>query len=531
MMRYCLSIKNLKIKIVSILLLLFFSTGFSQPLNVKINSTAVNSPNEPSISINHMDTKDIVAGSNLNYFYRSKDGGRTWTSSILRSSLSVHGDPCVISDYSGNFYYFHLSSPPRSSIGSKIVCQKLKQGDSTWTDGSFMGLNQPKFQDKEWGIVDPLTDNIYVTWTQFDKYGSPDSNHFSNIMFSSSNDGGETWSKAKSINRIPGDCLDGDNTTEGAVPAVGPNGEIYVSWAGPAGLVFDRSKDRGKTWLKEDIFVSDFPAGWDLDIPGINRCNGMPVTICDISNSPYRGTIYINWSDQRNGTDDTDIWMAKSIDGGNTWSSPKRVNDDPPGRHQFFTWMAIDQTTGYLYIVFYDRRNYDDLQTDVYLAVSKNGGETFKNHKISWSPFTPNSGVFFGDYTNISAHDKIVRPIWTRLNGGRLSLWTAIIDHNVNIDEYYAEDVYLLNDIEIISVGPNPMRYSALIKYRLPETGKFAVNVYDVNFNKVVTLYTGIKEAGTYDILWRPKELPGGVYIVCFESGDIRIARKILYMK
>jgi hypothetical protein len=257
----------------------------------------------------------------------------------------------------------------------------------------------------------------------------------------------------------------------------------------------------------------------------------MPVTVCDISNSPYRGTIYINWADQRNGMDDTDIWLAKSTNGGNTWSSPKRVNDDPPGRHQFFTWMAIDQTTGYLYIVFYDRRDYDDLQTDVYLAVSKNGGETFKNHKISWTPFVPNKGVFFGDYTNISAHDKIIRPIWTRLHQGRLSLWTALINHNSKIEKYYAEDAYLLDEIEIKSVGPNPMKYYTRIKYTLPETGKFNINVFDASFNKVETLFTGIKEAGTYDFTWRPKELPGGIYIICFESGDFKIAKKILYMK
>ncbi|MBK7266279.1 MAG: hypothetical protein IPI12_08095 [Ignavibacteriales bacterium] len=35
-----------------------------------------------------------------------------------------------------------------------------------------------------------------------------------------------------------GDCVDEDNTVEGAVPAVGPNGEVYVSWTGPYGLLF-----------------------------------------------------------------------------------------------------------------------------------------------------------------------------------------------------------------------------------------------------------------------------------------------------
>lgn len=154
----------------------------------------------------------------------------------------------------------------------------------------------------------------------------------------------------------------------------------------------------------------------------------MPVTACDRSKSPYRGTIYINYCDQSNGTDDTDVWLVKSSDGGSSWSIPVRVNDDQPGRHQFFTWMALDQTTGALYFVFYDRRNYDDLQTDVYLAYSFDGGTTFKNVKLSEKSFIPSTSYFLGDYNNISAHDGVIRPVWTRLDGSQTSILTALID-------------------------------------------------------------------------------------------------------
>ena len=168
------------------------------------------------------------------------------------------------------------------------------------------------------------------------------------------------------------------------------------------------------------------PGGWAYSISGINRANGLPITTCDLSNGPNRGTIYVNWSDQRNGKDNTDIWLAKSTDGGETWSSPKRVNDDSSRRQQFFTWMSIDQTNGYLYFVFYDRRNYSNDSTDVYMALSKDGGSTFINRKISESAFLPNASVFFGDYTNLTVDNGVIRPIWTRLDGGSLSIWTNI---------------------------------------------------------------------------------------------------------
>ena len=90
---------------------------------------------------------------------------------------------------------------------------------------------------------------------------------------------------------------------------------------------------------------------------------------------------------------------------------------------------TVDQETGYIYIVYYDRRDYDDNQTDVYLAYSTNGGSSFKNVKISEKPFVPQADRFFGDYNNISAHEGIIAPIWTRMDEGKTSVWTAIIKH------------------------------------------------------------------------------------------------------
>lgn len=401
-------------------------SNFAQHQNIMISS--MNAPEEPTIFINPQNTSQLIGGANINNVYSSVDGGYTWnTGTITSPAFGVWGDPCCIADTAGNFYFFHLSWPPSGNWIDRIVCQKSTDGGVTWNNGSFMGLNGTKAQDKEWAVVDPANNNIYVTWTQFDVYGSSNPAHKSIIRFAKSSDEGETWSPAIKINEVDGDCIDSDNTVEGAVPAVGPGGEIYSAWAGPAGLVFDRSLNGGETWLDEDIFVSDFPGGWDYAIPGIYRCNGLPVTVCDLSYGPNRGNIYINWTDQRNGSDDTDVWLCRSSDGGNTWSAPIRVNDDPPGKQQFFTWMTVDQTTGYLWFVWYDRRNYPDDNTDVYMAASTDGGETFINFKVSEEPFIPGSGIFFGDYNNINAHNNVIRPIWTRLHQNQLSVWTAIV--------------------------------------------------------------------------------------------------------
>lgn len=502
--------------------------GFSQHQNVLISTS--NSPEEPSIYINPKNTNQLIGGSNINNLYYSEDGGLNWTVTTLFSSQNgVWGDPCCIVDTAGHYYFLHLANPPAGSWIDRIVCQKSTDNGVTWNDGSYMGLNGNKAQDKEWAVVDWTNNNMYVTWTQFDDYGSSNSNDISSIMFSKSVDGGLSWSDALKINEVDGDCIDDDNTVEGAVPAVGPDGEIYVSWAGPEGLVFDRSFDQGDTWLEEDIFVADFPGGWAYGIPGISRCNGLPITVCDLSGGDFHGNIYINWSDQGNGVDDTDVYIVKSTDGGDTWSAPIRVNDDPPGKQQFFTWMTIDQVTGYLWFVWYDRRDYDDSNTDVYMAVSKDGGETFTNFKVSESPFLPYSNVFFGDYNNVSAHDNVIRPIWTRLHNGQLSVHTAIIDPDALIGTSIPE-----GQIPFASMAPNypnPFHQSTYISFKLSQNEKVTLRVFDMYGKLVVTLIDNeLKTIGKYTEHFDASRynLTPGVYHFSLTGERLNLQRKMM---
>jgi hypothetical protein len=337
-----------------------------------------------------------------------------------------------------------------------------------------------------------------------------------------------TWSQPKRINRLAGDCLDSDNTVEGAVPAVGPNGEIYVSWAGPLGLVFNRSLDMGETWMDTNVFASDLPGGWDYTIPGIYRSNGLPITCCDLSQGPYRGNIYINWSDQRNGLTDTDIWFIKSTDGGLTWSSRKRVNDDPPGKQQFFTWMTVDQKTGFIYFVFYDRRSYSDIETDVYMAVSKDGGETFRNFKVSETPFSPAANIFFGDYTNVTAYNNVVRPIWTRLENSQLTVWTAIVDSLFTGNGQKPES-YLLSSLD--QNYPNPGKSFTYIAYKLRRPAYVTLEVFDLYGRKITTLVDHkLSEPGRYVEYFDIKQydLKPGLYYYSLLDNERSIWRKMV---
>lgn len=481
----------MKIHIILILFLTTISNLTAQIPNIRVSQPSSTDPNETSIAINPLDPENLVAGANIRYYYYSTNGGYNWTQGNLTSPLGVWGDPCVVFDLNGHCYFGHLSNPSSGGYWiDRIVVQKSTNKGISWSSGVGIGYNPPsRNQDKEWMTVDwtnsPFRNYIYVAWTEFDSYGSSNPLDSTRILFSRSTNGGITFSAPVRVSDKGGDCIDSDNTVEGAVPAVGPNGEVYLAWAGPLGIVFDKSTDGGVTWGIDKV-VTSIPGGWDFDVPGIYRCNGLPVTACDISNSPYRGNIYINWSDQRNGTNNTDVFIVKSTDGGNTWSQPKRVNQDNTQTHQFFTWMTIDPATGYLYIVYYDRRNYSDNRTDVYLARSTDGGETFTEFKISQTPFIPNASIFFGDYTGIAALNGKVYPIWTRMDNNQRSIWMAIFQ-----DTLFSQSTTTFQVNEGWNLISTPISKSSMY-YRdlFPSANSFAYS-YNNGYQKEDTLKIG----------------------------------------
>lgn len=523
----------MRITLTLFLFLVFGKISTAQHVNVLIS--AEKSPNEPSIAINEKNPAELVAGANVFSVYKSSDTGKSWTRADLTSSLGVWGDPVILNDTAGSFYFFHLSNPTGSpftlSFLDRIVCQKLDSFNGTWNDGSYATNDTLKDHDKQWVALDKKKNTIYMTWTRFDQYQGTDPMDSSQILFSRSVDGGASWTEGKRINDLGGDCVDRDSTVEGAVPCVGPNGEVYVTWMNRYGLMFDMSTDGGDTWLPKDVFLDSIPGGWDFEIPGLFRCNGFPFIDCDLSGGQYNSNIYINWSDQRNGKDNTDIWFIKSTDGGKSFSQPKLVNDDLQfDKHQFLTSMTIDQVTGYIYILFYDRRNYNDERTDVYLAVSKDGGNTFKNQKISDAPFIP-VGTFFGDYTDITAHNNIIRPVWCNQDIYGNRIYTALIDTSMLFTGIEQQpDILIKDDL----VYPNPFTSTTFISFKLRSSTMVSLYVTDMFGRKVEVIKENeLLQTGKYVFKFNAAErnIPAGIYYFYLYDGKSVTTKKIIYSK
>ena len=507
---------------------------FALALLLSVNLTAQNPniqigfsnewPNEPSVCMNPANPNQIIIGSVIDNYYTTDDGGLSWQHGIMTSSFGVNGDPVILADNSGNFYYFHLV--PNLS---RVVCHKKSGLLSPWTVESYTAVYEDYDIDKEWATYDPVTNNLYCSWTRFNTWGSSNPNDSTDIFLSKSTDGGLTWGEQKLISNIGGNATGGFGSVHGSYPATGPNGEVYIAWWSPAGLMFDKSTDEGETWLSTDINITGFPVQWIVGIPGIQTGVSFPVTACDRSNGPDHGTIYVNWTDKRNGSNDANIWIAKSTDGGTTWSSPIRVNDDGPGKHQFFNYITIDQVTGKVYVIYYDRRNYTDTRTDVYLAISENGGETFTNYKISDSPFIPYSTLFFGHYIGVSAHNDHVFATWMRMDAGELTIWGARIDPGT-----VGQDNITAIPFSLSQNAPNPFHESTFFSFKMENPGDVTLTVSDMFGHEVATLIDKERmNTGKHVCTFSPEKfnLPSGIYHYSLVTNNKTITKKMIYAK
>jgi hypothetical protein len=510
----------------------------AQPANVRVNPLVNGDfypPEEVSVAINPVNPLNVVASANVRYTYVSTDGGLSWSEKLL--PLGSWGDPSLTFDALGNLYYCHLSDyrligVQGASFIDRLGVHRSSDGGFTWRDSVIVGYNPPHEQDKDYLAADltnsPRRNSVYLAWTQFDRLGSLAPVDSSRILFSRSTDGGTTWMPPVRVSDRAGDCIDSSNTVEGAVPAVGPGGELYLTWGGPLGIMSSRSTDGGATW-GANVFVDSLPGGWDEHVSGIYRCNGMPVTGCDISGSRYRGTVYVCWSDLRYGRGSSRIFLRRSTDGGVTWQAARQVNTDGTNRDHFFPWMAVDPSTGIVYVIYYDRRETVGNVTDVYVARSTDGGSSFTDTKVSAASFTPDSTVFFGDYTGIAARGGKVYPVWMRMDGKVLSIWAApFAEPPTGIG---TPEPALPASFTLAQNYPNPFNPSTTITYRIPRGGHVRLSVYDLLGREVARLVDGMQSAGSHPSVFNASNLASGVYVYRLTSPGYAGQKSMIYMK
>jgi hypothetical protein len=154
---------------------------------------------------------------------------------------------------------------------------------------------------------------------------------------------------------------------------------------------------------------------------------------------------------------------------------------------------------------------------------------------VSESAFTPDAGIFFGDYTNLAADKGKVYPIWMRMDGTNLSIWTAIIDDASN-EVGDADKAVLVDDFKLSSSYPNPLQASArnpitTINYSLPSAQAVTLRVYDIFSREIATLVNDRKGAGLYHVQFDGSKLASGIYFYQLTAGSFSATRKMLVIR
>jgi len=117
---------NRSLGVYLLLLVAIIQTSQSQIRIVKLDEAGEGkAPSEPSVAINKYDIDNIVVAAAIDKYYVTFDGGETWTNEKITSTYGVWGDPVMINDMKGHFYYFHLSDPTGNNWQSEEILDRI----------------------------------------------------------------------------------------------------------------------------------------------------------------------------------------------------------------------------------------------------------------------------------------------------------------------------------------------------------------------------------------------------------------------
>jgi hypothetical protein len=309
------------------------------------------------------------------------------------------------------------------------VCERSTDGGRSWPDAPTP-VSPPQnpplpFGPFEIGIHvvadtrDPNT--FYAVWLDT-LSGFLDGTGLSPYWFTRTTDGAQTWEPARIIGRIqqlpnvfPRQAF---RNLSLPIMAVGPSGEIYLTYA-------------------------------------------------DYNRAPYAAA-------DEDGMQ-ADVKITKSVDGGQTWTTPKRVNQDRTNADQFQPYVRVTRS-GQVDVSFFDRRldepdppnHPGNFFLDTWLARSRDGGATWHEERLSHDSSDPSinppispSGEFFGDYQGLVADDCFAIP--------------------------FVNDTHLANDAardpEFDQGTPRSV-FQQVVAYRLPNTREFGGGRRDCRANQ-----------------------------------------------
>lgn len=478
---------------------------------------------EPYIAVNPANQSNIISGwmrlrTDGKIWIATKasfDKGQTWSAvNFMPHDTPSNGsaDVSIAFHSSGTAYlaWINFRTSP-DTVGAVFVSKSMDGGLSWGTPNKVIdGIEKPDLPfDRPWIAVDNsggINDGT-VFVTSMSAYWYVGQHH---IYLRTSADGGATWSSIKQVDNTTFSV--GSLTSSFGGISIGNDGRAYIAFisyhvsASPFIRYYSvTTTDGGVTFQRNVIgtaFVSggsDFTKAW-----------------CIAANPVINSSAVLTWIDNRKG--DYDVLLSKTTDGGLTWSTPIRVNDDTinNGIEQDMVW-ADFSPSGYLAVAWRDRRLNGIGSTvpfDIYVATSTDMANSFDpNYRVTTvsSPYfsVPQGNSFIGcSLSNESIYmnwgDYRNSPDWD-IYFNKTDIATLITS---------AGDASASRQSSI-NVYPNPSSHSIQVSFSLPSP---EISSEIIIFNSIGQVVKTVPVSGHHVEIYSEQidisNLPDGVYLL-----------------
>jgi hypothetical protein len=462
------------------IIVLLTNALFAQPTNTNISNGNI-FDGEPYLAINPTNNQNLVTAwmgmKFTNGLFRialktraSFDGGTTWSAvNTLPHMGTAYGsaDPSMAFDANGYLYLSYIDYKQNPDSGGIYVARSA-DGGLNWDTPSkafdMYDVANKRPIDRPWLVVDKSAianaGTLYIT-TKPAPWIAPPNRPYYKV----SSDSGHTWTAIANLDGT-GYLTGNSIAAPMAAPVTTIDGKfcaIYPSYVASQNILpcyyFASSNNQGQTFNYNLVYATA-PAGADSNLKNGYQLIAHPN---DANKLYFVGPVSQN--------QDADIKAMNSTDGGQTWSSPVRVNDDAlgNGKQQDMVWAAYNQQ-GAIATVWRDRRNdasngFWNVGYDFYYALSDDNGQTFSTNQKMSSQFIPFDSIVAengNDFMSAVYSGDTLYTVWGDSRSGRLNIWFAktIASTNTTVD------VSILNEVhQLFNLFPNPAKTHLQLKF------------------------------------------------------------------
>ena len=333
-----------------------------------------------TVIVGYNDTREIANSGTANSlagFAYSQNSGTSFTDAgrmAPAANTDNYSDPAMAVNSTGRVFYAFLAGPGFSS--QKVAVARSTSTSPSVTFGTpvlIPGLTVGGVLDRESIAVDTsggaFNNRVYVAYTEFDPTETE-----ARILFVHSTTSPLTFSTPVALTNFSG-------VDTGALPVVGPNGNVYVEWShfDSAGqrVQIVKSTDGGVNFHNPDPadpapvkslpIMLETPREMSGTLFGIRTLDFSYMAVDSTpAPSPTRNNLYIVYQSRSSatGADLSDVFFTKSTDGGRTWSDPRAVNNGPgvtsgldiTTNDNWQPSIGVSPKSGHILVSFYDRR-------------------------------------------------------------------------------------------------------------------------------------------------------------------------------